>query len=95
MGGRLLSRVDVADIGRAVFSIFAAGGEYIGKTVSLAGDHLTGRERAGAEGRIASRRRQWAVRGITQEGWCLSSGSLDFADAGLSPGAIRLNKPSK
>lgn len=44
--GRLLSGVDVADIGRAVFSIFAAGGEYIGKTVSLAGDHLTGAEYA-------------------------------------------------
>lgn len=44
--GRLLSGVDVADIGRAVFSIFAAGGEYIGKTVSLAGDHLTGAQYA-------------------------------------------------
>ncbi|WP_159617912.1 NmrA/HSCARG family protein [Arthrobacter zhaoguopingii] len=44
--GRLLSGVDVADIGRTVFSIFAAGGEYIGKTLSLAGDHLTGAEYA-------------------------------------------------
>jgi uncharacterized protein YbjT (DUF2867 family) len=44
--GRLLSGVDVADIGRAVFSIFAAGREYIGKTLSLAGDHLTGPEYA-------------------------------------------------
>lgn len=44
--GRLLSGVDVSDIGRTVFSIFAAGGEYIGRTLSLAGDHLTGADYA-------------------------------------------------
>ncbi len=44
--GRLLSGVDVSDIGRTALSIFAAGAEYVGKTVSLAGDHLTGAEYA-------------------------------------------------
>ncbi len=40
--GKFLSGVDVTDIGRTAFAILAAGDEYVGQTVGLAGDHLTG-----------------------------------------------------
>jgi uncharacterized protein YbjT (DUF2867 family) len=48
--GKRLSGVDVNDIGRTAFAILAAGDEYIGRTVSLAGDHLTAAEYASAIG---------------------------------------------
>lgn len=48
--GKRLSGVDVDDIGRTAFAILAAGDEYVGQTVSLAGDHLTGSEYAAAIG---------------------------------------------
>lgn len=35
-----------ADIGRSALSLFKAGPDYIGKTVGIAGDHLTGEEMA-------------------------------------------------
>jgi len=44
--GKRMSAVDVSDIGRTAFAILAAGDEYIGRTVGLAGDHLTGAEYA-------------------------------------------------
>ncbi|MFJ8107931.1 NmrA/HSCARG family protein [Streptomyces sp. NPDC096132] len=44
--GKLLAGVDVADIGRTAYAILKAGERYIGKTVSLAGDHLTGAQYA-------------------------------------------------
>lgn len=44
--GKLLSGVDVADIGRTAFAIFKGGEKYVGKTVGLAGDHLTGAQYA-------------------------------------------------
>ncbi|WP_151484549.1 NmrA/HSCARG family protein [Streptomyces albicerus] len=40
--GKLLAGVDVADIGRTAFAILKGGAPFIGQTVSLAGDHLTG-----------------------------------------------------
>ena len=40
--GKLLSGVDVADIGRTAHAILKGGERFIGGTVSLAGDHLTG-----------------------------------------------------
>ncbi|MFB2554425.1 NmrA/HSCARG family protein [Herbiconiux liangxiaofengii] len=50
--GKLLSGVDVADIGRTAAAILAAGEEYIGQTVGLAGDHLTGAQYADVIGDV-------------------------------------------
>jgi uncharacterized protein YbjT (DUF2867 family) len=44
--GKLLAGVDVADIGRTAHAILKAGEPYIGSTVNLAGDHLTGAQYA-------------------------------------------------
>lgn len=44
--GRLLAGVDVNDIGRTSLEILKNGSEFIGKTVGLAGDHLTGHQYA-------------------------------------------------
>ncbi|MEU9150636.1 NmrA/HSCARG family protein [Streptomyces sp. NPDC048417] len=44
--GKLLSGVDVADIGRTAHALLKGGEQFIGKTVSLAGDHLTGAQYA-------------------------------------------------
>ncbi|MFK0239302.1 NmrA family NAD(P)-binding protein [Microbacterium sp. NPDC090281] len=50
--GKRLSGVDVTDIGRTAFAILAAGDEYIGRTIGLAGDHLTGAEYAAVMGEV-------------------------------------------
>lgn len=44
--GKLLSGVDVEDIGRTAFAILKGGQQLIGQTISLAGDHLTGAQYA-------------------------------------------------
>jgi uncharacterized protein YbjT (DUF2867 family) len=44
--GKLLAGVDVADIGRTAHAILKAGEPFIGRTVNLAGDHLTGAQYA-------------------------------------------------
>ncbi|GAB2764592.1 NmrA/HSCARG family protein [Streptomyces bullii] len=44
--GKLLSGVDVDDIGRTALGIFKGGEKFIGATVGLAGDHLTGAQYA-------------------------------------------------
>ncbi|GAB3004912.1 NmrA/HSCARG family protein [Streptomyces pseudoechinosporeus] len=44
--GKLLAGVDVTDIGRTAFAILKGGAPFIGQTVSLAGDHLTGAQYA-------------------------------------------------
>jgi uncharacterized protein YbjT (DUF2867 family) len=44
--GKLLAGVDVADIGRTALAILKGGEQYIGDTISLAGDHLTGAQYA-------------------------------------------------
>ncbi|MGW0333662.1 NmrA/HSCARG family protein [Streptomyces sp. NPDC003011] len=44
--GKLLSGVDVADIGRTALAILKGGERFIGETVALAGDHLTGAQYA-------------------------------------------------
>ncbi|MEU1853864.1 NmrA/HSCARG family protein [Streptomyces sp. NPDC019990] len=44
--GKLLSGVDVADIGRTAYAILKGGEKHIGATVNLAGDHLTGAQYA-------------------------------------------------
>ena len=48
MADQPLSGIAVDDIGRTALGIFKRGREYIGQTVSIAGDHLTGDEFAAA-----------------------------------------------
>ena len=43
------------DIGKCAYGIFKSGGEYIGKTVGIAGEHLTGSEFASALSRALGR----------------------------------------
>ncbi|WP_416972649.1 NmrA/HSCARG family protein [Streptomyces sp. 4F14] len=44
--GKLLAGVDVEDIGRTAFALLKGGEQYIGETIGLAGDHLTGEQYA-------------------------------------------------
>jgi uncharacterized protein YbjT (DUF2867 family) len=46
MGDRKLPGIAAGDIGTAALSIFKAGKEFIGKTVGIAGEHLSGAEMA-------------------------------------------------
>ena len=46
MGDKKLPGIAAEDIGRCAFGIFARGDALIGKTVGVAGDHLTGTEMA-------------------------------------------------
>ncbi len=48
MGDAKLPGIAVEDIGRAAYGIFKQGDAYIGKTVAIAGEHLTGEEMAAA-----------------------------------------------
>lgn len=48
MGNKKLPGIGVADIGKCAHGIFAAGTKYIGQTVSIAGEHLTGAQMAAA-----------------------------------------------
>ena len=48
MGDRKLPGIAAQDIGRCAYGIFKGGGEFIGKTVGIAGEHLTGAEMAAA-----------------------------------------------
>jgi hypothetical protein len=48
MADRKMPGIAVADIGRCALGILKAGGPYIGKTVGIAGEHLTGTEMAAA-----------------------------------------------
>ena len=50
MGDKPLPGIAVEDIGRAAFAIFTAGDRYIGQTVGIAGEHLTGNQMAAAFG---------------------------------------------
>ncbi|WP_370333679.1 NmrA/HSCARG family protein [Mycolicibacterium hippocampi] len=45
---QLLSCIAVADIGKTALGIFKRGNEFVGETVSIAGDHLTGDQYAQA-----------------------------------------------
>jgi uncharacterized protein YbjT (DUF2867 family) len=51
MGGKKLPGIAAEDIGRCALGIFRKGSEYIGKTVGIAGEHLTGAQMAGSLGR--------------------------------------------
>jgi uncharacterized protein YbjT (DUF2867 family) len=46
MGDKKLPGIAAADIGKAAFSIFKRGNEFIGKKVGISGGHLTGNEMA-------------------------------------------------
>ena len=48
MGDKKLPGIASADIGRSAYAIFRKGGETIGKTVGIAGGHLTGSQMAAA-----------------------------------------------
>lgn len=48
MGDKKLPGIAAEDIGRCAFGIFTRGQEFIGKTVGIAGEHLTGTEMAAA-----------------------------------------------
>jgi uncharacterized protein YbjT (DUF2867 family) len=50
MGDQKLPGIARDDIGRCAYGIFRAGTDYIGKTVGIAGEHLTGAEMAAALG---------------------------------------------
>ena len=46
MGDRKLPGMAAGDIGRCAYGIFRKGSEFVGKTVGIAGEHLTGAEMA-------------------------------------------------
>ncbi|MEU4248238.1 NmrA/HSCARG family protein [Amycolatopsis sp. NPDC026612] len=48
IGESALPGIAAEDIGRTAYGVFAAGDEYVGKTVSIAGEHLTGAQYAAA-----------------------------------------------
>ena len=48
MGDKKLTGIGAEDIGKCAYGIFKRGPEYIGKTVGIAGGHLTGEEMAAA-----------------------------------------------
>jgi len=48
MGEKKLPGIAAEDIGKCAYGIFKKGREYIGKTVGIAGEHLTGAEMAAA-----------------------------------------------
>ncbi len=48
MGDKPLPSIAVEDIGKCAFGLFKAGGAYIGKTVGIAGEFLTGAQMAAA-----------------------------------------------
>jgi uncharacterized protein YbjT (DUF2867 family) len=48
MGDRKLPGMSAEDIGKCAYGIFKRGGEYIGRTVGIAGEFLTGGEMAAA-----------------------------------------------
>jgi uncharacterized protein YbjT (DUF2867 family) len=50
MDGKKLPGIAAEDIGRCAYGIFKKGREYLGKTVGIAGEHLTGEEMAAALG---------------------------------------------
>lgn len=55
MGDRKLPGIAAEDIGRCAYGIFKKGPEFIGKTVGVAGEHLTGAQMAAALGRALGR----------------------------------------
>jgi uncharacterized protein YbjT (DUF2867 family) len=48
MGDKKLPGIAVEDIGKCCFGVFKRGQDFVGKTVGIAGEHLTGHEMAAA-----------------------------------------------
>jgi uncharacterized protein YbjT (DUF2867 family) len=55
MGDKKLPGIATEDIGGCALGIFKAGGDWVGKTVGIAGEHLTGAEMAAAFSRVLGR----------------------------------------
>lgn len=55
MGDRKLPGIAAADIGRCAHGVFRRGGELAGRTVGIAGEHLTGAQMAALLGRALRR----------------------------------------
>jgi uncharacterized protein YbjT (DUF2867 family) len=55
MGDKRLPGIAAEDIGRAAYGIFKGGREYVGRTVGIAGGHLTGAEMASSLTRALGR----------------------------------------
>ncbi len=55
MGDKKLPGIAAEDIGRCAYGIFKQGSEWIGKTVGVAGEHLTGAQMAAALGKALGR----------------------------------------
>ncbi|MBE0643413.1 MAG: NmrA/HSCARG family protein [Bacteroidetes bacterium] len=51
MGDAKLPGIAAEDIGKCAYGVFQRGSEFIGKTVSIAGEHLTGAQMAGGMGK--------------------------------------------
>ena len=51
MADKKLPGIAASDIGKCAFGIFQRGSELIGKTIGIAGEHLTGEQMAAALGR--------------------------------------------
>jgi uncharacterized protein YbjT (DUF2867 family) len=48
MGDKKLAGIAAEDIGKCAYGVFKRGGEFIGKSIGIAGEHLTGAEMAAA-----------------------------------------------
>jgi uncharacterized protein YbjT (DUF2867 family) len=55
MGDKKLPGIAAEDIGRSAYGVFQRGDNYIGKTVGIAGEHLTGKQMAAALGEALGR----------------------------------------
>jgi uncharacterized protein YbjT (DUF2867 family) len=55
MGDKKLPGIAAEDIGRAAYGIFKEGRAHVGKTVGIAGEHLTGAQMASSLGRALGR----------------------------------------
>jgi uncharacterized protein YbjT (DUF2867 family) len=55
MGDKKLPGIAVEDIGKCAYAIFQRGPEFIGKTVGIAGEHLTGAQMAASLSRALGR----------------------------------------
>jgi uncharacterized protein YbjT (DUF2867 family) len=62
-----LPAIAVEDIGKAAYAIFKRGDEFIGKTVGIAGEHLSGQEMAAALSRALGR--EIAYQAVTPEAY--------------------------
>jgi uncharacterized protein YbjT (DUF2867 family) len=53
MGDKKLPGIAAEDIGKAVYGVFKAGDKYVGKTIGIAGEHVTGKNMADALSEVA------------------------------------------